>query len=83
MAVYKIRNSKGHYSTGGHSPSFTAAGKSWSKLGQVKAHLTNYCRRGYYGHARDVAIPEDWVVVEFEEAAVLGPAWAVHAKKGK
>jgi hypothetical protein len=80
MAVYKIRNGKGLYSTGGHDPRFTTAGKTWSKLSQVRAHLTNY-RHAYYGRAR--GIPEDWVVVEFEEVATLGSARAVHEEGRK
>jgi hypothetical protein len=74
MAVYKIRNAKGLYSTGGHSPRFMASGKTWSTLGHVRGHLTDYCN----ATRERRQVPEDWVVVMFAESRELGPARVVH-----
>jgi hypothetical protein len=36
---YKIRNSKGLFSTGGADPDFTKKGKVWRGIGALKNHL--------------------------------------------
>ena len=54
MIKYKIRdNTTGLYSTGGHTPRFTKAGKLWAHIGHVKSHL-NFFK----------AIPDSWEIVE-------------------
>jgi hypothetical protein len=42
LRVYKIRNSKGLYSTGGVNPQFTKTGKTWPRLGPLKTHLQQF-----------------------------------------
>jgi hypothetical protein len=42
VKVFRIRDSNGLYSTGGQSPSFTKAGKTWSNIGHVKSHLRQF-----------------------------------------
>lgn len=57
MKVYKIKNNKGLFSTGGMYPNFTKHGKAWSHLGHVKLHLNQVVRAGRY---------DDCVVVVYE-----------------
>lgn len=81
-STFKIRNGEGRYSTGGARPAFVQGGKVWSTLGHLKAHLTQYRDEGgWRRQLRD--IPEDWEVVEFKEAGVVGQARAIHAQKGR
>lgn len=40
MTIFKIRNSKGLYSTGGTHPSWSKRGKIWAALNHLTAHLT-------------------------------------------
>jgi len=40
MIVYKIRNTAGHYSTGGSNPKWTKRGKTWVARNHLTAHLS-------------------------------------------
>lgn len=62
--VYKIRNGKGLWSSGGSYPSFSKRGKTWDSLGHLKNHLSNYTasRYGYSGNQ----VPDDWEIVEVQ-----------------
>lgn len=64
MATYKIRNSKGLFSTGGTDPVFNKDGKVWTSEATLKCHLTQYmtCYPGRYR-----LVPDDWQIVEFVE----------------
>jgi hypothetical protein len=62
MKVYRIRDSNGLYSTGGTSPSFTSAGKTWSNIGHVKNHL-----RQFSGRNLEVYADAEIVCVEYTE----------------
>jgi len=43
MTIYKIRHiESGLYSTGGVSPKWTKAGKTWNNIGHLKSHLRTY-----------------------------------------
>lgn len=63
MRVYKIRNGKGLFSSGGRFPHFTRQGRVWSQLGHAKNHLSMLCGRK---RNRAETIPDDWELVEFE-----------------
>lgn len=79
--VYKIRNSKGLFSTGGSKPRFVKDGKVWSKLSHVKLHLREFhpkARKFKFNNdeynldyekyeATKNKIPSDWEIVELEE----------------
>lgn len=55
--IYKIVDTAtGLYSTGGTWPTFNKKGKTWSKIGHVKAHLNQF-----------EAIPDTWEIVEIEQ----------------
>lgn len=65
--VFKIIDTKtGLYSTGGSHPRWTTTGKTWSSLGQIKSHLTQYEK----WYSKDRAIPLQWEVVVFRRAPV-------------
>lgn len=55
VKMYKIRNSKGLFSTGGMSPSFSKVGKIWSNIGHVKNHLNT---------GVDISVYDDCELVE-------------------
>jgi hypothetical protein len=40
MKIYKIRNQKGLYSTGGQIPKWSKCGKSWTSKGALSSHLS-------------------------------------------
>lgn len=46
--MFKIRNKKtGEFSSGGMSPVWTFPGKSWSRIGHLKSHITQLKKYGY------------------------------------
>jgi hypothetical protein len=62
---YKIRDrSTKLFSTGGCMPSWTAKGKSWKTLEQLRAHLKLYKRGQYAGETKQ--IPATWEIVEYQ-----------------
>ena len=50
MQVFKIRNEKGFFSSGGKHPNWTKNGKTWSNIGHIKNHL-NLVRGNKYDNA--------------------------------
>lgn len=61
-SFYKIRNSKGMFSTGGCRPRFSKAGKVWTNRAHVVLHLAQFT--GKYGYRSPYA--EGCEVVEYE-----------------
>jgi hypothetical protein len=61
-SVFKIRNNKGLWSTGGSSPSFTNRGKVWPSRGAVSGHLAMF----YESRYRKQIEAEEWQIVEIE-----------------
>lgn len=74
LKVFKIKDKKGKFSTGGYHPNWTKRGKSWGDLSAVKRHLRQHCKDSNYGTDENNQwfykkgwwnnIPEDWIVVE-------------------
>jgi hypothetical protein len=61
--VYKIRDkTTGLFSTGGTVPGWHARGKSWSGLGPLKVHLSQYLSVNSF---RNAVIPDNWEIVVF------------------
>lgn len=66
MKLYKIRDNNGMYSTGGTSPSFNKAGKTWNNIGHVKSHLRQFMGGNDIEMYRDCEV----VCVEVSESDV-------------
>lgn len=76
--LYKIRHREtGLYSTGGQYPSWTRAGKTWSKLGTLRSHLAQHLgsdwHRGTDMSAWQVVEIEVREVAEHDVHAILSP----------
>jgi hypothetical protein len=63
MKLYKIRHKvTGLFSAGGHSPSWTKKGKTWSSLGHLKNHINGVVEYRYH-KMKDM---ENWEILEIE-----------------
>jgi len=84
---YKIRRkSDGMFSSGGNYPYFDTAGKTWDRIGPVKAHLTMLTSSGYlrrnFPDLKDGELPDDWEVVRGDFVVlVAAPAQLVPGDK--
>lgn len=62
--IFKIKNPKGLFSTGGVRPRFTKTGKAWKTLGHLKSHLTLMDEAHYYTTSNP-SVYKDCVVVRY------------------
>jgi len=73
QVIYKIRHRcDGLFSTGGHYPKWEKNGKSWTKLGYLRRHLSEV------GLARARQIYEDCDVIEYR--MVEGANWPMDSE---
>jgi hypothetical protein len=65
VAMFKVRDPDGKFSTGGGWPDFTKKGKTWTGTGPLRSHFTQSIEKTNYSRAKRKDTYDDCEVVEY------------------